>query len=169
VAGPQGRYWRPLAGLLEAIISWHSFGNGQPGHHDSEGFWLENMILLKPSDELGNSARKFLDDWLKRVHLDELNHDDDQIAEQLLADLRKMSYTGSEHFLWTIHGIFFPQVSVEKDSDIEIFVSTGVFWTFGAPGLAKVTRGEEVGLVPGVFVGELLKELASDALITRAV
>jgi hypothetical protein len=165
----RGRYWRPVAGLLQAILSWHSWGTGQGGRHDSEGFWLENMISLRPSDGLGDSVRNILGNWLNRIHSDGLNRTDDQIAEQLLVDLRKMSYTGSEHFLWTTHGIFFPQISLTKNAEIEIFIATEVRWMFGAPSLARVTRGEDTQFVPGVFTGEVLKELASDALITRAV
>jgi hypothetical protein len=80
-----------------------------------------------------------------------------------------MAYSGSDRFLWTTHGIYFPQRELAQDARIEILVATEVRWVFGAPGLAKQTRREEIEYVPGVFVGEILEDLASDVLMTRAV
>lgn len=166
---PKERYWRPAAGLLQAILAWHSFGGGQRAHHDSEGFWLEKVISLRPLDRLGEDGSKFLGKWLNIVHSDTLNRGNDEIAAQILANLRKMAYTASDQFLWTTHGIFFPQTALDADSGIEILVAAEVRWAFGAPGLARVTQGEEIEFSPGVFVGDVLKELATDILITRAI
>lgn len=57
MADPKGRYWRPVAGLLQALLAWHSWGDGQRGRHDSEGFWLEDVISLRLSERLGENVR----------------------------------------------------------------------------------------------------------------
>jgi hypothetical protein len=166
---PNGRYWRPVAGLLQAVLAWHSWGEGQRGRHDEKGFWLEKMISLRPLNELGDKGSFFLRQWLNVVHSDTLSRNNDDIAEQLLKDLRKMAFSGSDQFLWTTHGIFFPQTTLAQDAEIEILVAAEVRWVFGAPGLARATRGERIEFAPGVFVGDVLEDLATDILITRTV
>jgi hypothetical protein len=169
MADQKGRYWRPAAGLLQVVIAWHSWGQGQRGRHDKEGFWLEKMISLRPSNELGDRGSLFLGQWLNAVHSDTLSRNSIEIAEQVLVDLRKIAYTGSDQSLWTTHGIFFPQTALARDARIEILVAAEVRWVFGAPCLAKVTRGEGIEYVPGVFAGEVLEDLATDILMTPTV
>jgi hypothetical protein len=166
---PKGRYWRPAAGLLQVVLTWHSWGEGQRGRHDEEGFWLQKMIPLRPSNELGDRGRLFLGQWLNMVHSGNLNRNDTEIAQQVLVDLGQMAYSGVNRFLWTTHGIFFPQTEIAQDGSIEILVAAEVRWVFGAPGLVRVTHREGIEFVPGVFVGEVLHDVAIDILITRTV
>lgn len=168
-ADPKGRYWRPTAGFLQVVLAWHSWGEGQRGRHDEEGFWLEKIISLRPSNELGDRGSLFLGQWLNAVHSDILSRNNSEIARQILVDLWKMAYSGSDRFLWTTHGIFFPQTALAQDAGIEILVAVEVRWVFGAPGLARVIRGEGIEYVPGVFVGEVLEDLATDVPMTRTV
>jgi len=165
----RGRHWRPTAGLLKVVLAWHSWGTGQRGRSDQTGFWLEKMIPLRSSNELGERGRLFIGQWLSALHSDNMSRDDNEIAEQVLADLRQMTYSGIGQFLWTTHGIFFPQTTLAQDVNFQILVATEVRWVFGAPALASVALGEEVEFVPGVFVGEVLEDLATDLLITRAI
>jgi hypothetical protein len=169
LADPKGRYWRPVAGLLQAILAWHSWGEGQKGHYNKEGFWLEKMMSLRTSSELGDSGRLFLMQWLDAIHPGSLRLSDHQIAEQILRDLRQMAFSGVDLFLWTTHGIFFLGTAVDQSADIEILVAAEVRWTFGAPGLARISRGKAIEYVPGVFVGEVLQDLVSDMLLTQVL
>lgn len=167
VADQKGRYWRPAAGLLQVVVAWHSWGEGQRGRHSEEGFWLEKMISLRPSNELGERGGLFAEQWLNAMYSDALSRSNHEIAEQILVDLRKADYSGSDRFLWTTHGIFFPQTALAQDTRIEILVAVQVRWVFGAPGLARLTQGEGIEYVPGVFVGEILEDLATDVLMIR--
>ncbi len=164
---PRCRYWRPTAGLLHVVLAWHSWGEGQRGRHDGEGFWLEKMVSLRPSTELGGRGSLFLSQWLNAVHSDNLSRSNDQIADQVLVNLRQMAYSGVGRVLWTTHGIFFPQTELTQDARIEVLIATEVRWVFGAPGLARVTRGEGIEFVPGVFAGEILEDIATNILIAR--
>jgi len=169
MADQKARYWRPAAALLQVVLAWHSWGEGQRGRHDEDGFWLEKMISLRPLNELGDRGGLFLGQWLNAVHSDTLSRNSVEIAEQVLLDLKKMAYTGSDQSLWTTHGIFFPQTAISQDAEIETLVAAEVRWVFGAPGLARVTQEEGIEFVPGVFVGEVLDDLATNILMTRIV
>jgi hypothetical protein len=168
-ADPKGRYWRPAAGLLQVVLAWHSWGEGQRGRHNEDGFWLEKIMSLRPSNELGDRGSLLLAQWLNTMHSGTLSRSNTEVAEQVLVDLRKMGYSGSDRFLWTTYGIFFPQTALDPDAEIEILVATEVRWVFGAPGLARETRGKDVEYVPGVFVGDVLENLATDVLMIQTV
>ncbi len=163
---PKGRRWRPLPGLLQSIIVWNGFRNCQKGHYDDEGgFWLEKMITLEPSGEMGDEGRSFLLQWLNRGRLEVFAGDDDDIAKRMLKDLRQMVFTGSDQHILTEYGIFYSQEIIAGSACEKILLAADVGWVFGASGLAVVIGGDGREYVPGVFVGEVLGRETGDVLL----
>jgi hypothetical protein len=109
-------------------------------------------------------------EWLQKL-LSEVTTNNDELARSLLGMLRNMAYKGSDQYFWTAHGIFYLQTAAAEDANVELLVAWDVRWLFGAPGLAKVTRGNELDYIPGVFVGDVypLKDRACDILLTPPV
>jgi hypothetical protein len=52
-----GRRWRPVPGPLHALLPWHSWGEAQPGHYDSQGFWLDTMLRFDIATTMNESAK----------------------------------------------------------------------------------------------------------------
>ncbi|KAM5515414.1 hypothetical protein FOXYSP1_06381 [Fusarium oxysporum f. sp. phaseoli] len=164
---PGGRRCYPIAGPIHSILPWHSWGERQRGKLDQSGLSLEAMISLEPSTTLGSAGKTFILQWQTTIPArlpDQLDGDSDLcIAIRTFAILQLMLFGGSVTHVLTSHGIFFPEEPVEGIS--KVLVSTDIVWTFGAPGLVKAYSENEVRYMPGVFVGQLVIDIASLILL----
>lgn len=163
-----GKAWRPERGPLRSVLPWHSYGGAQRGHTDSEGLWLDDMVLLEPSACVASPAKQDILDWLRAARVS-LPHSvdiaEDIIAEYLFPCLRTMGFTGTSQYISTEHGLFYLQNSLHSKDDTELLVATNIGWRFGNPGLAKrVTEGKAV-YTPGVFVGNIGTEKPCSVLV----
>ena len=161
-----GHGWRPEPGLLRAPVIWHTYGAGQKGHRDAQGLWLEDIVLVVPTAQIGRVGKRFLMQWLNRSRRHHVEGSDAEIVATLLDDLRRMAYNGSRQQILTDIGVFFPQTPIDELDSVEILLSTGTRWSFGAAGLAKVGTGDYIHYVPGVFIGELRKSVSRDVLLS---
>jgi len=150
--------WRPQAGFLPSIISWHCTGSAQNGRYDSMGFWLKDMMCVTPSSWVNEKGNNFLLSCVRSLGRDTTEDNKEAITAGTLDILRRMGYTGEDSFIITQHGLFYPQQapSPSERSALTILVSTQVLWTFGAPGLAMVGTPSGSKFILGVFVGVVL-------------
>lgn len=161
-----GKEWRPLPVVIHSVLSWHSIGDAQTGYWDRDGFWFSAMVLLKPLPELGESGKDFIDRWLKENAL--LTVHEGSFMSSVHSIILKMGFSGCGEGIPTSHGFFYPHIKCfDTDEGFELLISTQIWWTFGAPGLAKVTRLGKVKYFPGVFVGLVDKGSASDVIIVK--
>ena len=152
-ADPSKR-WRPAPGMLRTIFPWHSWGMAQRAHHDAAGIWLEDMLSLTPSSTMGDKGMKVILRWMRAMGV-QARHDD-TVGEILFSIISKAGFSGSESYLTTTEGLFFPQHPLADTDNVNILVSTQVRFVFGAPALAAVTAGgENASYVPGLFVGNV--------------
>ena len=152
-----GKRWSPLPGILPAILPWHviDLDGAQRGHHDSQGFWLDEIMTPEVNKSLGDAAKEKMFNSLSDLALAELS--DSVIVERIYSALRRIGFTGSKDYFITEAGLFFPQKTLPEDSEVKFLVATGVRWAFGAPGLAYVNTAGSVSYVVGAFVGAVTK------------
>ncbi|THH19307.1 hypothetical protein EW146_g1826 [Bondarzewia mesenterica] len=166
-----GFEWRPAPTILRPVLSWHTWGDSQHGQRHANGVTLQDMYQLNRSSSLGDEARQevlrrfwippeplvsqSLLSWIIRRFGFTWNErlTDAAVAKRLLVHLKQIGFTGCEQPLIFMEGFFFPQYPVSTISDIEVWISTVVTWTFGAPGLAVVMEAGRKAYVPGVFLG----------------
>jgi Heterokaryon incompatibility protein (HET) len=162
-----GRRWRPIPGSLPSILPWHGWGEAQHAHESAEGFWLDNVQRLELAPTLGHKAKQKIATWTRRPEVVDVN--EITIAEDLYPRLRQIGFTGSQEYLVTEDGLFFPQHPLLIKTGVVILVSTSLAWTLGAPGLAKVVAEGVISYVPGVFVGYVTQSKASSVLLGNEV
>jgi len=150
--------WKPQAGFLPSVISWHCSGSAQTGCYDESGFWLKSMMCLHPESRVGEHGLHFLLSCVRTLGRSMTEDSHEAIAEGLLHILYQMGYTGEASGIPTYYGLFYPQHPVHLSESVDILVSTQVRWTFGAPSLAKILTPEGPKFVPGVFAGVVLQE-----------
>ena len=156
----RGRRWRPQLGSLRSILPWHSDGEGQMGYSDGTGFWLDDIMRLEISARLDICGKQKILDWLKDrdQHRDAEQCPDAVIAGRAFETLKKMGFIGTDQYLLTANGIFYPQSPLQGWQSVEVFVATKLSWVFGAPALAKTTVGRDVAFSAGVFLGVVINE-----------
>ncbi|TFK91186.1 hypothetical protein K466DRAFT_583018 [Polyporus arcularius HHB13444] len=159
-----GLRWRPLPGILRPVLTWHSWGEGQPGRRVDGGVLLENVAVFTPvpaeehdGDAFWSWARVFVERWIYQFAEGE-----DRAALTLGALKDHVGFIGTGPMLLTERGAFYAQDRLPA-GDISICVSIGVRWTFGAPGIAKSTCGGEISYTPGVFVGDVRPQVATSS------
>jgi len=153
------RRWRPETGLLPSILTWHSWGESQPGQLDFDGsLTLDRMLTLRRS-ALSDEAKQFIAKWLHREDLRE----ERELTEQLYKTLIYMGFKGSTEYIPLGVGVYFPQTELASGIQIEAFVSTCIRWTLGAPAIACVMNDGVGTYTPGVFVG-IVDETASHSV-----
>lgn len=158
-----GRRWCPVPGLLHSLLPWHSWGEAQPGHYDSQGFWLDNMVKFDIASTTSKLSKQKILEWL---HLQELSDcDNDTMARNIYQSFRQMGFSGSSTYVVTEDGLFFPQTPLPQVVNITILVSASIQATYGGPGLAKAVAGEFVSYTPGIFAGMIPKERALSVLV----
>lgn len=170
----EGRRWRPQLDHLPSIISWHCSGESQPSHRDptSQVIWLEKVLVLdhrpqlSPSDfsTLSGKARHFILTCVRTLGDESTPDTKEDITGAMLKILKIMGYSGSDEYICTDIGLFYPQTPlsaphflspshsnlqaivssnlqsprIQMRAKITLLVSTELRWTFGAPGLAKL-------------------------------
>jgi hypothetical protein len=162
-----GRRWRPVAGLLPSILPWHSWGEAQRAHVDAAGFWLDDMQKLELAPALGTEAVEYIAGWMHQPGLTIVT--EGAVVKELYGHLRQLGFTGSQEYLLTEAGIFFPQSPLLTQADVTVLVSTSLRWTLGGPGLAQVVGAEVNSYIPGVFVGSVSPSQASSVLLGNEV
>ena len=160
-----GKRWRPAPGPMRSIIAWYCHGMAAKGFYDISGFWLCDMLACPVAESLSDSGREVTlrnFDKSNRAH-----RTDDEIANLTYKTLLLIGFTGSEEFLILENGLLFPQRSLKDESHLSVLVSTNVRWgNFGAPSLTLCHSQEgNMTYVPGVYVGVVDRELATNILI----
>ncbi|GME25815.1 hypothetical protein GTA08_BOTSDO03262 [Neofusicoccum parvum] len=159
-----GKTFYPQAGPLHSILSWASDSSYQTGTQTPEGFELDGMVTLKPTATLGPRGKTFLQSWFKSgVPSIADDGSDGSIARKALQVLQMMDYAGSEEFMLTDDGIFYPQRPVGPKASV--LVASQLGWAFGSPGFAQVQDAAGTIYVPGVFVGHVAKDKAVPVLM----
>jgi hypothetical protein len=150
-----GRKWRPEAGEnIPAILPWICSGEGQPGHLDGETLVLEKMIILQPMP-LESAGISFLNQWLNAIGHTTDTKTGAELADASLRYLISIQFQSCGQCIFFSCGLFFPYEHVPQEQICSFYVSTTVFWPFGAPGIAQYTVPNGGSrYAPGVFVGE---------------
>lgn len=162
-----GRRWRPVDGEdLPAILRHHSWGGGQPGHISDGKLYLDEMMEILPG-RVGHYIDVFVQDWLSSCNPERSSVPDRERAVYLT--LKDLGFAGSEKYIETPRGYFFPLDPIPTEQIVSILVSTIIRWKLGAPGIVKY-RGARDGAcqyVPGVFFGKVPKERGISSDMTR--
>jgi hypothetical protein len=151
----KGKRWRPEAGEhIPPILSWQCAGDGQPGHFDTDALVLEKMAVLQ-TEPLQLAGTQFLNQWLSRVgHITDFRTGTD-LSNSAFSYLKTIGFRGSICCLSLSCGFFFPYTCLSESLLCSVYVSTTIFWVFGAPGIACVVDSEgEAEYCPGIFVGD---------------
>ncbi|RPD75401.1 hypothetical protein L226DRAFT_485521 [Lentinus tigrinus ALCF2SS1-7] len=155
-----GLRWRPLPGILRPVLTWHCYGEGQPGRRVEEGILLEKVAVFTPvpseqhsEDALWSWARLPLARWVESLAVTGVE------PEVLAVQIRRVlnhfvGFSGTGDTFLTENGVFYAQ-EVLPEGEVCICVSREVRWTFGAPGIAKVDSNGDVSYTPGVFIGDV--------------
>src|SRR5581483_10168987 len=125
-----GRRWRPIAGPMKTLLSWHTYGKGQPGFLTPSHLHLDNMWHAAQG-AMRNSAEQFIANWLGS----DTNENIALTPENVLIRLRSAGLLTSGRHVELQDGYFFPERDDQEVSKYEVFVATGVRWPHGAPGL----------------------------------
>ena len=187
-----GLRWRPSPRQAESndqkpihlvpVLNWTSygkpFGETQRGHKDSLGFWLDNMVRLRPSDSIAEGVEKRLYAWL-------YNWEDDPVHPEVKASVgffgpkergkldlvpamfkafEMIGFTGSSKCQVCENGLFFSVRDLDGRRDVELFTASSIRWGFGAPGLARWKEREVTEYSAGVFAG-LIDQMAGESLL----
>ncbi|KIX99910.1 uncharacterized protein Z520_04547 [Fonsecaea multimorphosa CBS 102226] len=150
--------WRPVPGDLPAILPWHCYGEGQPGHKESGTLYLDLMLPLGVSP-IVDDGKEFVQAWLAASKFVSVGPGD-SLQEAAHAALRVMGFKGSPDCVTTSHGFFFPSERISADKEFTVLVATAVRWSFGAPALARCRHGNEETFTPGAFFGRVDNEAA---------
>ena len=152
-----GKRWYPVPGILPSILPWHVIDpdGAQRGHHASQGFWLDDMMLLVPAACLGDACKQTILISFPQPELGELS--DSAIAGKVYHTIKRIGFTGSKDYFIFEAGLFFPQETLSEDSEVTFLAATGVRWGFGTPGIAYADIGGVVRYTVGVFVGAVTK------------
>jgi hypothetical protein len=150
-----GYEWRPAPQILRSLLPWPCLGDAQRGERDPQGIRLKDMAILERSASVGEKGTATLL-WCLKEYTTSISDSDSALIDKYLAILRKIGFTGSEDYLVTTHGIFFPQHRVAPDLDVVLWVSTAIGWRIATPGLAVVSDGrQKIEYVPGIFGGSV--------------
>lgn len=178
-----GLLWRPSPYQPEStnhspihlvpVLNWCSYGEPlgetQRAHKNSDGFWLDNMIRLKPSESMRAKVKQRLEDWLYGAENDlsqpavtssvgffgpkergKLN-----LIPAMFKAFGMVGFTGSSTGQICDNGFFFSILCLEGRQSVELFAASSIRWTFGAPGLARWKEGGVTKYSAGVFAGDL--------------
>ncbi|KAI0630972.1 hypothetical protein C8Q77DRAFT_1198964 [Trametes polyzona] len=160
-----GLRWRPIPSELQGILTWHTFGDEQPGTKVDGGILLEDVLVFplrsrgQPSDvrmnqESQDSIRRWVQE-VARYHPLTEGDADAPLEEQCLRTLRRMKFAGVGVWHVTKGGIFFPYTKLPDGDEAVVCASHGVRWVFGSPAIASVSSKGATQYVPGVFVGHM--------------
>ncbi len=158
-----GLTWRPIPSDFQSILTWHCFGDEQPGTKVDGGILLSDVIIFPlaarrdPADaQMGPELLEHIRLWMKHVaEYHEMPEGDDAnmaLQERCYTVLKSMGFTGNSGW-HTVEGcIFYPQTELPEGAKGTICISHGVRWVFGAPAFAVITNGDTLQYVVGVAV-----------------
>ena len=158
-----GRSWRPLAGPIPAIQPWHTFGDGQSGTLDPSCLRLHNMCRMN----LGSVNATAIQFITKRLWNTCGDSSSGNTPDQILRRLRQAGFAGCGEFIELEDGYFFPLSTNASGDDFIVYISAGLRWAYGGPGLIatpEVTGANQFRDV-GVFVGPVPEKGDSITLI----
>ncbi|MCB9727644.1 MAG: HET domain-containing protein [Deltaproteobacteria bacterium] len=157
-AGPRstasGRGWRPVAvDRFQAVLPWHSFGEGQSAKVHSTHIELNGMWRLRPRPT-AQTAIDSTERWLRIGHAD---HTQGDVATRLLARLRLAGFLGCGEYMELAEGFFYSQSPLPTDRQVVVAVATGVRMVHGAPALLLREGESEIHDLcdVGVFIGKV--------------
>jgi hypothetical protein len=179
-----GMRWRPNSFQLPSkkpvhlvpVANWHSWGT-QDSHKDLRGFWLDNMMLLKPAEKMNEEAEKRLDRFVYgfedprepgTITGGVFHHKDggeEDLSQAVLRFLRMIGFKGDREPQVCQTGLFFSQLSLNRRDSVEMYAATGIRWMFGSPRLARWKEGGEFMYCAGVFTGAVKIEVSESLLI----
>jgi hypothetical protein len=143
---------------LRPILAWHCWGNPfgstQQAHSTQQGFWLDNMIPLRPSAAISEAAREKLVKWLSAFS----GWREDgaiPLPAGLFSAFAQLGFSGSDEPHLCESGLFFSQKPLSGKEDVKLFTAASIGWAFGAPGLARWKDGNMIKYSAGVFAGVL--------------
>jgi len=160
-----GRGWRPReCNNLPPILSMTVSGPGNHGIVDpgrlrgylEEGrLRLEDVMVVKPAP-VSDDAMGFIERWLVGFK-PEGCYDGIELERAAFKALKELRFTGSEEWLTTESGLFYPQWGLPERVEVEIIVAVGIQWRLGSPGLARYREKSsgDVIYVPGVYFGRI--------------
>jgi hypothetical protein len=148
-----GRRWRPVAGPIPALLSWHTYGDGQSGSPYSNHLQLNNMCRMNPG-AANSDARQLATSWAQGGGI---LAPADNLAGAVLERLRRIGFSGSGEHLEMEGGYFFPQSALASPGEFDVVVAAGVRWVHGGPGLLLTRYGASIRQFRdvGVFVGRV--------------
>ena len=147
-----GRRWRPKAAdRFQAVLPWHSHGEGQSGCVYPTHIQLNRMSRVSPG-AITSTAKEHVGQWLRSTNT---GSSAGNVQVRILRFLRRAGFSGCGEYLEMESGYFFPHSSLNQSGSIFVAVATGLRMTLGAPGLLLRQSGSGIDDCCGVgmFVG----------------
>jgi hypothetical protein len=125
------------------------------------------MQRLELVHTVGEEATRKISEWMHQPEVTDWT--EQACLKQLYHTLQRMGFTGSQEYLVTEDGLFFPQYPLLTHSEVTVLVPVALGWTLGAPGLVQVEANGVLSYIPGVFAGKVYKSKASAVLLRNSV
>lgn len=166
----------PSSGGWHGLLTWPTDSNYQTANVSSDGSTtLNGIVSISPGVTLGSTGSDFIMSWVDSTDMPSNitsifagnSTDDTTVAATIHSVLSEyMGFSGSiEDSILTEAGIFYPQRTVSGlNANVTTLLVTSLLgWPFGAPGLAQTidSASGSATYVPGVFVGNVLKDQAA--------
>ncbi|CAL1698125.1 unnamed protein product [Somion occarium] len=159
-----GYRWRPRPGMVRALITYRCEGERLEGVREGDNIMLKDIIIARRAPSVNSNGISYIREWLKLGKNAE--YETDEILALFLQALRTLDFTGSQHYITTDDGAFFPQNEISQDTPVLIYISRSLrYANFGAPGLAVIGEGQHKVYIPGVFAGFRDVESQSEILL----
>ncbi|KAH9848363.1 hypothetical protein C2E23DRAFT_889203 [Lenzites betulinus] len=158
-----GLRWRPTPCDLESVLTWHIFGEDQPGTKVDNGVLLTNVLVYplptssRDKVQMGHDLRDHFLGWIrveKEYHnlaTDDTNTTLEELGHRILQSMR-FAGTGGWHVAEDV--VFYPlhKLPESDESEVTLCVSHGVRWIFGAPAIAAIKKEGRTEYMPGVAI-----------------
>jgi Heterokaryon incompatibility protein (HET) len=156
-----GYQWRPAPGILRSTVPWHCLGAAQRGEKDPQGIRLKDIVVLEIAASVSEPGREIV---LLTTQSDDEGQTDAALATKMYSLLRQLGFTGSEEYLVTTRGFFYPQWPIFS-APLVLWASTTISWRVAVPGMAVVSVDGQKRYVPGVFVGAVPDQSTEEVII----
>ena len=151
-----GRRWRPIEGAFPPVTpGFLILGDGQSGCMTPTHVQLDKMSRLDAATLTPEGLKAVLAHLLKDISLSSSQ----DLAEAILAQLRRRGFSGCGEFIELECGLFFPQSKPVRSEKMFVAVSYDVHWNGGCPGLLLGSNETGINdfLGVGAFVGRVPK------------
>jgi len=157
-----GWTWRPVEHPdLPPVLSWHSWGDKQPGRWLEGHFYLDDVFVFRP-EPLLPGTRQWIQTFLTHINI----HEFGSLEEGCFKGLEDASFDGCSEPILTTRGFFFPCWKLQGQSEVEVLVSSRINWAFGAPALLKYK--DEGKIMPLYCPGALFGPVGSEEVVQSA-